>query len=994
MQTIKTDYSMDRLISQVLTFKPQRLVFPYGWCGHIPFAAWLMKLHQPGIFVELGTHSGNSYFSFCQAAAEYELSALCYAVDTWQGDEHSGEYGADVFGDVSSYNAQKYAGFSTLMRMRFDEALAYFSDGSIDLLHIDGLHTYEAVKADFESWLPKLSDRAIVLFHDINVRERDFGVWRLWEELSARYPHCSFHHSHGLGVLVVGAAVDLSTVGAIRACDAQHMRLLFNTAADAVLERHLRATTQQQLDAPVLDLESHRGRVHVLKVQLQEQATLAADTKIQHETQIADVQSQHEDRVANLQSQLEAAKTALTKTESFQRQAAQAQQHAAALNSTVIALKQSLSWRVTAPLRWLAFPLAALMRRTAVFRKSIELGGGVGKSAALLLQVLHDEGVQGVRWRLGQAEKLALVPGASGADFGASGAASVADPYQEWLRRYDPTDAAAMCALKSKLDALELKTQISIVMPVYNPPIDFLRQAIESAQAQVYVHWELCIADDASTDPAVRELLHQKSLEDKRIKVIYRPENGHISAASNSALEVATGEFIALMDHDDLLPPHALAHMALAIHDHPDVVLLYSDEDKIDTDNRRCDPYFKCEFNYELFLAQNMISHLGVYRRDVLEELGGFRMGVEGAQDWDLALRVLEKVGDQRIIHVPRVLYHWRVFPGSTALALEEKQYALDAQIRAISSHMERIGKAGTAVFPVAGVPGLLRVRYRVPENPPLISIIIPTKDRYLLIFKCISSILEKTTYKDFEIIIIDNDTKDRDALEYLEVLSSDCRIKIIRSAGSFNYSNLNNLGVSAARGDYVVLMNNDIEVITDDWIEEMLSFACQEDVGCVGARLWYPNGSLQHAGIVLGIGGVASHAHKGIPSGNFGYFGRASAHQAFSAVTAACLMVEKKKYLRVNGFDEKLAVAYNDVDFCLRIKECGYRNILNPFAEFIHHESASRGDDRGGANGVRLSQEGEIMKERWSRLIENDPFYSPNLTLSDDSFSMDGHQG
>ena len=526
-------------------------------------------------------------------------------------------------------------------------------------------------------------------------------------------------------------------------------------------------------------------------------------------------------------------------------------------------------------------------------------------------------------------------------------------------------------------------------MPVYNPPLDYLRQAIESVQAQVYPHWEICIADDASPNAAVRELLTELAAQDPRIKLVFREKNGHISAATNSALEIATGDYIALMDNDDLLPPHALAYMALAAHQHPQAGLIYSDEDKVTEDNVRQAPYFKCQFNYELFLSQNMISHFGVYRRSVLEEIGGFRVGYEGAQDWDLALRVIEKVGPENIVHVPRVLYHWRIFPGSTALALEEKDYALKAQIESITSHLQRIGKPDTQVYPAPGIPGLLRIKHRLPDPLPLVSIVIPTRDRVELLSMCVNSILEKTAYPNYQIVVVDNGSTDEKALAYLDSIAKDERVKVIRADIPFNYSALNNLGVAQTDGEYLVLMNNDIEITQTDWLEEMLAFACQPDIGCVGAQLWYPNNTLQHGGVVLGIGGVASHAHKGIPRGNFGYFGRASAHQMFSAVTAACLMIRKSTYQAVDGFDETLKVAYNDVDFCLKVRAQGLRNLYNPFASFIHHESASRGSDQEGSNQQRLAAEAAIMKQRWGALIADDPAYSPNLSLLGDDFSM-----
>ena len=661
-------------------------------------------------------------------------------------------------------------------------------------------------------------------------------------------------------------------------------------------------------------------------------------------------------------------------------------QHAAELHHLATALQQSLCWRVTAPIRWVGTPINRTRQKVALVRRSIAMRGGVGKTASQAVSILRNEGVQGLQARISNAERLLNVPAA------AAQAALLQpgeDPYHGWLRLYDPTDKASMAALGQKIEDLGITTTFSVVMPVYNPPLDYLRQAIESVQAQVYPHWEICIADDASPNAAVRELLTELAAQDPRIKLVFREKNGHISAATNSALEIATGDYIALMDNDDLLPPHALAYMALAAHQHPQAGLIYSDEDKVTEDNVRQAPYFKCQFNYELFLSQNMISHFGVYRRSVLEEIGGFRVGYEGAQDWDLALRVIEKVGPENIVHVPRVLYHWRIFPGSTALALEEKDYALKAQIESITSHLQRIGKPDTQVYPAPGIPGLLRIKHRLPDPLPLVSIVIPTRDRVELLSMCVNSILEKTAYPNYQIVVVDNGSTDEKALAYLDSIAKDERVKVIRADIPFNYSALNNLGVAQTDGEYLVLMNNDIEITQTDWLEEMLAFACQPDIGCVGAQLWYPNNTLQHGGVVLGIGGVASHAHKGIPRGNFGYFGRASAHQMFSAVTAACLMIRKSTYQAVDGFDETLKVAYNDVDFCLKVRAQGLRNLYNPFASFIHHESASRGSDQEGSNQQRLAAEAAIMKQRWGALIADDPAYSPNLTLLGDDFSM-----
>ena len=958
---------MDSLLAQVLAFRPNRLVPPFDLQGHIPFVAWLVKELQPATFVQLGTQSGNLYFAACQTVAENSLPTRCWAVGTWQAEELAQRHSVQQEAGASDYNRQHFGAFSGLLRMGDAQALPRFAPGSIDLLLIDGRYSPETVRNEYESWRDRLSDHAVVLL--VGIEQADSGAAALWQQLQPQYPHLAFAHAQGLGVLAVGGNVPKAFQQALQACATPEARNQLAGVADMLLGAQIQAGMQAQIEALTARLAER-----------DEQCAQLQRTQAELQQKLDGIQVVEE---ARLKERLAEANQALEEARAA-RQASD--QHAAELHHLATALQQSLCWRITAPIRWVGTPINRTRQKAAVVRRSIAMRGGVGKTASQAVSILRSEGVQGLQARLSNAERLLNVPAA------AAQAALLQpgeDPYHGWLRLYDPTDKAAMAALGQKIEDLGITTTFSVVMPVYNPPLDYLRQAIESVQAQVYPHWEICIADDASPNAAVRELLTELAAQDPRIKLVFREKNGHISAATNSALEIATGDYIALMDNDDLLPPHALAYMALAAHQHPQAGLIYSDEDKVTEDNVRQAPYFKCQFNYELFLSQNMISHFGVYRRSVLEEIGGFRVGYEGAQDWDLALRVIEKVGPENIVHVPRVLYHWRIFPGSTALALEEKDYALKAQIESITSHLQRIGKPDTQVYPAPGIPGLLRIKHRLPDPLPLVSIVIPTRDRVELLSMCVNSILEKTAYPNYQIVVVDNGSTDEKALGYLDSIAKDERVKVIRADIPFNYSALNNLGVAQTDGEYLVLMNNDIEITQTDWLEEMLAFACQPDIGCVGAQLWYPNNTLQHGGVVLGIGGVASHAHKGIPRGNFGYFGRASAHQMFSAVTAACLMIRKSTYQAVDGFDETLKVAYNDVDFCLKARAQGLRNLYNPFASFIHHESASRGSDQEGSNQQRLAAEAAIMKQRWGALIADDPAYSPNLTLLGDDFSM-----
>jgi len=560
--------------------------------------------------------------------------------------------------------------------------------------------------------------------------------------------------------------------------------------------------------------------------------------------------------------------------------------------------------------------------------------------------------------------------------------------YTEWVRRYDTLTDADQQKIKVRISQLAYAPLISVVMPVYNPPLDMLKETIQSVQNQLYTNWELCIASDASTDKSVPDLLRNFTVEDSRIKVVLlREKIGHISAVSNSALELASGEYIALLDDEDLLPAHALFCVAQALANTPDAGLIYSDEDKIDQSGRRYDPYFKPDWNPDLFLSHNMICHLGIYRADLLKKLRGFRLGYEGAQGYDLALRCIEQLTPQQIVHVPRVLYHSRGHPESTVYAAGEKRHAYSAGERALNDHFARIGSAAKAELVDFE---MYRVRYDIPQPAPLVSLIIPTRDGLDLIKQCVNSILVKTTYKNYEILIVDNNSGDPRTLDYFMDLAEDSRVRVLRDERPFNYSALNNSAVEQARGEYIGLINNDIEVITPEWLNEMMSLAIQSGVGAVGARLWYLTDTLQHGGCIAGIGGVAAHSHKHLPKGHPGYFGRAQLVQTLSAVTAACLVIKRSIYKEVGGLDEiNLGVAFNDVDLCLRVREAGYRNIWTPYAELYHHESATRGYEDTPEKKLRFRRETLYMQKRWGDTLLNDPAYSPNLTLEREDFSF-----
>ncbi|ACB77247.1 glycosyltransferase [Opitutus terrae] len=560
--------------------------------------------------------------------------------------------------------------------------------------------------------------------------------------------------------------------------------------------------------------------------------------------------------------------------------------------------------------------------------------------------------------------------------------------YAAWVRRFATLTPDQIVERQQRVEALPLAQRplISVIMPVYNTPEKWLVKAIESVRAQIYPNWELCIADDASSASHVRPLLEDFARRDERIKLVFRDQNGHISAASNSALDLARGEFAALLDHDDELARDALYEVVQCLAAHPDADLIYSDEDKIDEAGRRFDPYFKPDFLPDLFTAQNFTSHLSVYRASLIRQAGGFRIGYEGSQDWDLALRAIDLTERSRIQHVPKVLYHWRAIPGSTALALGEKNYPMLAARKALADHFARRGET---VELLRQVGDYWRVKRPVPANPPLVSLIIPTRNRADLLSRCVGSILAKTSYPRFEIIVVDNGSDEPGTLAYLDQLRSG-GTTVLRYDEPFNFSAINNFAAAQAEGEILGLLNNDLEVINPDWLDEMVSHAVRPEIGCVGAMLYYPDDTIQHAGVLLGLGGVANHAYYHAPRGTCHYFNRAHLLQNYSAVTAACLLIRRKVFAQVGGLNATdLAIAFNDVDFCLRVRAAGYLNLWTPFAEFYHHESPSRGSEDTPEKLARFHAEVAYMQRTWGPLLERDPAYNPNLTLDRQDFSL-----
>lgn len=650
-------------------------------------------------------------------------------------------------------------------------------------------------------------------------------------------------------------------------------------------------------------------------------------------------------------------------TQELRRRLQAGEERVADLTHQLLTMQQTVGWkllkRALAVKNRLCPPDTARGRAYWAFRRAVEVlldeGGRIllSKLRAQVGRVLRGRGF------------LVRVP-PTGLDLNGQ--------YRLWLEAH-PVTPDLMEEAKAEIGRFTYRPLISIVTPVYNTDEPWLRRLIESVQAQLYPHWEFCLADDASTRGHVRRLLDEAAAADPRIKVRHLERNEGIVGASARALAMATGEFVGLLDHDDELSPDALYEVVKRLNREPDLDFLYSDEDKLEPDGRRVEPFFKPGWSPELLLAMNYITHFSVFRRSKLAESGGFRAGFDGSQDYDLILRFTERT--DRIAHIPKVLYHWRKIPGSAASSTGAKPYAYEAARKALAEALARRGLDGTVE---GDGPGRYRVRYRLRDRP-LVSIVIPTRDRRLLLEQCLSSLREKTDYAPYEVIVVDNDSRAADAIAYLEEIRD--RALVLRCPGPFNFSAINNLGASRAAGRHLLFLNNDTQAVRPDWLTVMVEQAEQPGIGAVGAKLLYPDRRIQHAGIVLGVRGFAAHAFKHQAGGRDTYYGFGETVRNCSAVTAACLLVPRGVFEEAGGFDERLPVAFNDVDLCLRIRQRGYRIVYTPKAELLHYESATRG-------GLHPQADEDLAWQRWGDLISRgDPYYNRNLTLSREDWSL-----
>ncbi len=558
------------------------------------------------------------------------------------------------------------------------------------------------------------------------------------------------------------------------------------------------------------------------------------------------------------------------------------------------------------------------------------------------------------------------------------------DPYKLWILKNEPPENKLKDMGKDSHN-FKYRPKISIITPVYNVDKRWLKLAIESVINQVYDNWELCIADGGSTFPHVRDIIEEYVKKDERIKVTFLPENRGIAGNSNEALSLATGELIGFLDHDDELTPSALYEVVKLLNANRDIDFIYSDEDKISTRGARFEPHFKPDWSPDYFLSNNYICHFTVIKKSIIDKIKGFREGYDGSQDYDLFLRATEIA--HNIAHIPKILYNWRIIQGSAAGLADAKPYAFESAKKALKSAVKRRGYDCYVVDGAAN--GFYRIRYKILGNPE-VSIIIPTRDKSEILRNCIDSIFYRSSYRNYKIVIVDNQSREEDTFKYYQGIGSNPKISIINYDRAFNYADINNHAVTQVDSEYIVFLNNDVEVISPGWIEAMLEFVQRKDVGAVGARLYYPNEKIQHAGVIISMGGVAGHPHCNFPKDSHGYFGRITAIQNFSAVTAACLMIRKEVFDEVGGFDGEYSHAFNDVDFCLKIRQKGYLIVYTPYAELYHHESLSRGYEDTVEKKMRFKKEIDCFQTKWKDVLANgDPYYNPNLTLKKEDFSL-----
>jgi GT2 family glycosyltransferase len=937
---------------------------PSAWHGHVPFAHWLVQALRPRIIVELGTHNGISYAAFCESVLQSQLTTRCYAVDTWKGDSHAGSYGEEVFRDFRRFHDSRYSGFSELLRTTFAEALPYFAEGSIDLLHIDGLHTYEAVSLDYKQWLPKLSDRSVVLFHDTNVREGNFGVWHLWEELSKAYPSFEFLHGHGLGLLRVGnhapavvaalcAISDPPNVSRVRerfATLGQRHVIEFRSIEALEGLRREAEIAQQNLQAAavsersrVLDrairIATARAKHAEARTRCAEARAKCADAEKDH--LLADFDAERRHLLADLDAErchLLAEKSALARDLEAAKRIVDQQQ------ANIDAVVASTSWRLTIPVRAVGRMLSLQRKRVGLAARAIVPSGGEARSTI----------ARSLRRRF---SRPSLAPPLSLAAVATSitrpslapplSLTTVATPvtketsqYKLWAARFDELRIADRAAIRDHIIAGELPE--IFVIAIFNAiSRERADTWINALRRQLFDRWQAVLYFSGECSPEVVQHVKDETAEEGRVAVVIAP------------LDEPDRQLLAKLGHQDrilivsgeaLLREHTLYYFALAATRSPNARLLYADEDCLEA-GERSTPWFKPDFSPELLRHTSYLGDCVLLQSWQYDLCGTIERLIAAAGTVQFTSDLARTLAVREVVHVPTILHHAVVQPRN-----------------------------------IPPLPGPADLRE---DDLPTVSIIIPTKDQSLLLEACLTSIW-KTAYPSdrLEIIVVDNNTSEPTALRFLSAAETAGRIRLVRDRLPFNYSRVNNQAAALAVGEILVFLNNDTEVNRQDWLRRLVNYVVRPDIGVVGAKLIYPDHTIQHGGIVLGIQGVAAHAFVGLGENDEGYKDLSRHSREISAVTGACMAMRRDVFQELGGFDETLSVAFSDVLICMEAVTHGYRNIVIAEPIVIHHESKTRGFDDTPSKVAIFRHEAEYARSRCPALFKSDPYYNRNLSL------------
>lgn len=938
--------------------RPNYLSGKSAWAELIPFAFTLIEKLRPSVFVELGTHYGDSYCAFCQAIQKASVNCQAYAVDTWEGDEHAGFYGQDVLNLLRSQHDAHYSGFSRLLRQTFDDAATHFAPNSVDLLHIDGLHTYEAVKHDFLTWLPLLSDQAVVIFHDINVRERDFGVWKLFDELSEQYPTFRFDHSHGLGIAAIGTNVPEAIKFLFELSDIDTMRIkefYASLGLSAVTEHRLNEALQIQNAAVAetqREIASVRGEL-VSGQQLYEERL--ATEKRQNEEQLVVENQRHEEQLRITQSTYDASSAKDTVIEHLHSKVAQLEHEVAVHKNEIHSILNTRTWRTA-----------------AVIHRQVR---GVRKIRTAARRVLIAKDRVG-----GWANLLARVKGALKAG-GLSSLKSammthLSTPATEYVAPHDILSERAkltFAEIEQRLSQRQSETfdfgiKISLLMPVYKVAEPLLVAAIESVLNQSYINWELCIADDGSGSASLTALLSRYAVQDDRVRIKTLESNAGIAAATNEALALATGEYIALLDNDDVLTFDALYYVAQAINVNSSLDWIYSDECKIDESGKVLEIFTKPDWSPNLLLNCMYTGHLTTYRKSLVKELGELRSEFDFSQDYDLALRMSEKT--KNVHHIERVLYGWRAIESSGAAG--GKPYARDSNIRALQAAGDRRGWKGQAI----ALPTANRFKFDISHTSSMVSIVIPS-DNAKNITESINSVCKNTSWKNYEILVVTN-SRIVDSLEseYLQGV-----VKFIRYDLPYSFSDKCNKGAEASDGEYIVFFNDDVRVQSIDWVESIVEFLQLPEVGIVGPKLVYESNTIQHAGMVTGVRRLLGTAFHSLPEDTAAHYNFAQSVREVSLICGACLGIRKTVFDEIGGFDAvNTPINHSDVDLCFKVREHGYSCVYTPHSTLTHigHMSLATVDAAEKVNAPKKKDKADVyILRRWPGYLAQDPFYT-----------------